>query len=130
MNLGLPSLLLVLVVITHYSYALIAGFYPDVLAASKSWHSVLRAVEAAVLYFAVWALVPSKPAVTRYAAGLACAWGAFESMQIAACRLAFPMDRPPPDAGAYAGLCDKLTGLPVYMATIMVVLFIAVPRKP
>lgn len=127
---GLPSLLLVVVILTHYGYALLASFYPDVQPAAKAWASVLRAVEASVLYFAVWSLVPARPVVVRAAAGVACAWGAFESMQIAACRLAYPMDRPPPDVGQFAGLCDKLTGWPVYMLTITVVLLIAVLRKP
>lgn len=127
---GLPSMLLVLVVVVHYSYALIAGFYPDMLPAARAWASVLRAVEATVLYFAVWSLVPPQPFVARWAAGVACAWGAFESMQIAVCRLAYPMDRPPPDVGQFAGLCDRVTGWPVYMLTITVALLIAVLRKP
>jgi uncharacterized membrane protein (DUF485 family) len=129
-NFSLPSLLLVLVVITHYSYALIAGFYPDMLASAKAWASVLRAIEATLLYFVVWALVPPKPSIVRRAASVACAWGILESVEIGACRLAFPMDRPPPDTGPFQGLCDKVTGWPVYMTTIMVVLFIAVLRKP
>lgn len=127
---GLPSLLLVIVIIVHYSYDLIASFYPDMLASGKAWGSVLRAVEATLLYFIVWALVPLRPAVVRRAASLVCAWGILESVEIGACRLVFPMDRPPPETAPFTGLCDKVTGWPVYMTTIMVVLFIAVLRKP
>ena len=126
---GLPSLLLVLVVLTHYSYDLIAGFYANQLAAAKAWHSVLRAFEATLLYLVVWSLVPQKPTAVRYAAAAACSWGAFESVQIAACRLQYPMDRPPPDTALYTGLCDAATGLPIYMMTVFVVLLIAVLRK-
>jgi hypothetical protein len=125
----LPSLLLVLVVITHYSYDLIASFYANQLAAAKAWHSVLRAVESTVLYLAVWSLVPLKPAAIRYAAALACTWGAAESAQIAACRVLYPMDRPPPDTPLYSGLCDKATGLPLYMMVITAILLVAVLRK-
>jgi hypothetical protein len=92
---GLPSLLLVLVVLTHYSYDLIASFYANQLAAAKAWHSVLRAGEATLLYLVVWSLVPLKPAAVRYGTAVACAWGVFESAQIAVCRLHYPMDRPP-----------------------------------
>jgi len=125
----LPSLLLVLVVAVHYGYALIADFYPDMLPAAKAWASVLRALEAATLYLVVWRLVPLKPATARLAVGAACAWGAIESMQIAVCRLAYPMDRPPPEVGQFAGLCDKVTGWPIYMITITIVILVAVLRK-
>lgn len=127
---GLASLLLVLVIVTHYSYDLIASFYLDMLSSAKAWHSVLRAIEAAVMYFVVWSLIPAEPVRVRYAASLACAWGAFESVQIAACRLVYPMDHPPPDTGPFAGLCDKVTGWPIYMLTVSVVLLFAVLRKP
>jgi hypothetical protein len=127
---GLPSLLLVVVIVTHYGYDLIASFYPDALASAKAWASVLRAVEAVALYFIVLALAPVKPWIVRKAVACACAWGAFESAQIAVCRLAFPMNRPPPEVSQYTGLCDKVTGLPVYMLTVSLVLLVAVLRKP
>ena|SRR5882672_8088738 len=126
---GLPSLLLVLVVITHYSYDLIGGFYPDSLAAAKAWHSVLRAGEATMLYLIVWSLMPRRPMSVYFATTAACAWGVFESMQIAGCRLVFPMDRPPPVTALYTGLCDQAAGWPVYMFTVSVVLLVAVLRK-
>jgi hypothetical protein len=126
---GLPSLLLVLVVLTHYSYDLIASFYANQLAAAKAWHSVLRAGEGTLLYLVVWSLVPLKPTAVRYGAAVACAWGVFESAQIAVCRLQYPMDRPPPDTALYTGLCDTATGLPIYMLTVFIVLCIAVLRK-
>jgi hypothetical protein len=126
---GLPSLLLVLVVTTHYGYALIANAYADPLVASKSWHSVLRAVESTVLYLAVWSLTPREPVGVRCATAIACIWGAAESAQIAGCRLAFPMGQPPPGVSLYTGLCDTATGLPIYMLTVSIVLLVAVLRK-
>lgn len=127
MRFGLPSLLLVLVVITHYGYDLVAS---DSLASAKAWASVLRAIEALALYLIVMSLMPAKPWIVRKAAACACAWGAFESAQIAVCRLAFPMDRPPPEVSSYSGLCDKVTGLPIYLLTVSIVLLVALLRKP
>lgn len=123
-------MLLALVAVVHYGYPLIADFYPNTPQAAKAWASVLRGVEAASLYLVVWGLTPSKPVAARLAVGTACAWGTLESAQIVACRLAYPMSRPPPDVGQFAGLCDKVTGLPVYMLTITVVLLVAVLRRP
>lgn len=122
---GLPSLLLALVVVTHMSYDLIGSFYPDPVRAATAWHSVLRAFEAMALYIIVWTLVPWAPVSARYAASLACAWGALESFQIGACRLMSPMDRPPPKTELYAGLCDLVTGWPVYMLTAILVLLVS-----
>ena len=128
---GLPSLLLVIVAVTHISYDLIASFYPDPAAASRAWGSVLRAFpEATLLYLIVWLLVPWKPVAVRYAVSLVCAWGALESFQIAACRLQFPMGHYAPTVAPYTGLCDIVTGWPIYMATIGLVLLISLVRKP
>lgn len=128
---GLPSLLLVVVVVTHFGYDPIAGFYDPSrqLAAAKAWHGVLRAIESCVLYGVVWYIFPWAPVVARYAISIVCAWGILESGQIAACRLQFPMDRPPPDTGMYSGLCDLLSGLPLYMITLLVALSIATIRN-
>jgi hypothetical protein len=121
---GLQSLLLVLVIAVHYMPDHIGSLYHGrELAAAKAWQLVFRGAEAMLLYLIVWSLVPHKPVIPRYAASLACAWGAFESIQIPACRLQFAMDRPPSeDSRIYAGLCDHVTGLPIYMSTIYVVL--------
>ena len=65
----------------------------------------------------------------RYAVSLVCAWGALESAQIAACRLALPMDRPPPKIPLYTGLCDIVTGWPIYLMTALAVLTVAIHRR-
>jgi hypothetical protein len=125
---GLPSLLLSVVIVSHYGYDLIASFYPDAqqLAAARAWAYVLRGFETAILYTAVLALAP--PAA-RSAFAVACGWGFFESAQVIACRMQYPMDRAPLPTGLYSGLCDKVTGLPVYMLTVFVVLLVLSLRK-
>ena len=125
---GLPSLLLAMVVISHYGYYLIASFYPEPqqLAVARAWAYVLRAFEAVILYTAVLALAP---AVMRSALAVACGWGIFESAQVIACRMQYPMDRVPPTVTLYAGLCDRVTGLPVYMLTVFAVLLVLSLRK-
>lgn len=128
---GLPSLLLVIVVVTHMSYEPIASFYANPGVAARSWASVLRAFpEATLLYLIVWLLFPWRPLLPRLAISAACAWGAIESFQIAACRLQFPMGAPPPNVQPYTGLCDLVTGWPIYMTTIAVVLALSCLGRP
>lgn len=122
---GLASLLLIIVAVTHLGYDPIGGLYADPERAGKAWHVVLRAFpEATLLYMLVWLLAPWKPLAVRYGASMACAWGMLESFEIAACRLQFPMDRPPPDAKVYTGLCDIVTGKPIYLITVVIVMLI------
>jgi hypothetical protein len=128
---GLPSLLLVIVAITHTSYDLIGSFYENPVRAAATWHHVLRAFpEATLLYLIVWSLIPWKPISVRIAGSLICAWGALESFQIAACRVVYPMDQPPPKTELYAGLCDAVSGWPIYMLTIAVVLLVSLLTRP
>ncbi len=126
---GLPSLLLVVVAVTHVGYDPISTLYEHPLAAAKAWHSVLRAIESLVLYLVVWSLTPWAPVKVRYAVSLVCAWGALESLQIAACRLALPMDRPPPNVPPGSGMCDLVTGWPIYLLTTLAVLAVAILPK-
>jgi hypothetical protein len=128
---GLPSLLLLIVAVTHMGYDLIGSYYPDPAAASRAWASVLRAFpEATLLWLTVWLLIPWKPVVPRLAGSAVCAWGALESFQIAACRLQFPMGKYAPTVKPYTGLCDLVTGWPIYMLTIALVLVISFVRSP
>jgi hypothetical protein len=129
---GLPSLLLAIVAITHMAYDPIASLYDtNPSRAAAAWHHVLRAFpEATLLYLIVWLLIPYRPVTVRYACSAVCAWGALESFQIAACRLQFPMNQPPPKTELYVGLCDVVTGWPIYMLTIGVVLCISSLREP
>jgi len=129
-DLFLPSLLLIVVVLAHASYDVIGSFYPDPVAAGKAWAYVLRGFEATMLYLIVWLLLPWEPISTRIAGSVVCAWGALESFQISACRLQFPMGQPPPSMKPFTGLCDTVTGAPIYMVTITIVLLISFLRQP
>lgn len=117
---GLPSLLLLIVAVTHMGYDPIATLYPDEnqLAAAKAWQHVLRAFpEATLLWLTVWLLIPWNPIAVRLGGSIVCCWGALESFKIAACRLQFPMDRKPPATPLFGGLCDTATGWPIYTMT-------------
>ncbi len=129
-SLRFPSILLLVVAITHMGYDPIGSLYAtNQLRAATAWHSVLRGFEATILWLAVWALLPWKPVLVRYAGSGICAWGALESFQIPACRLQYPMNLPPPKTDLYTGLCDLVTGWPIYMLTIAAVLLVCCFRK-
>lgn len=83
-----------------------------------AWEYVLFAAEATVLWLAVGA---STRLVSLQAAA---AWGAMEGSQRAACRLALPMDAPPPKVPGLT-LCDAATGLPMSWASLVAALFVA-----
>lgn len=123
LNFGLPSLLILLVGITHIGYDVLASFYPEYPRASAAWFYILRGVEGTILYCIVWALTPWRPAHVRLAVSVACAWGALEEFQTAACRFALGFDKVP-TPGPYQGLCDVATGWPVYALTLMAVLLV------
>lgn len=127
----LASLLLLIVAITHIGPDNIGSFYDNPVRAASAWHSVLRAFpESTLLYLLVWLLTPWKPVSVRYAVSAVCAWGGVESFQIAACRLQYPMNQPPPKTELYTGLCDVVTGWPVYMLTIGAVLLVVFLTRP
>lgn len=127
-SLALPSILLAMLALAHIAPDVIGSFYPkDVqVRAATTWQFVLRAFESTLLYLIVWLLTPWRPVVPRIAVSAVCAWAATESFMIAACRLQFPMDRPAPKTELYTGLCDKATGLPIYMLTIAILLVMLV----
>jgi hypothetical protein len=83
-----------------------------------AWEAVLFAVEVAVLW--LWVGASSRLIALQAAA----TWGAMESAQRGACRLAFPMDRPPPKVQGQ-NLCDIATGLPVSWVSVVAALFVA-----
>lgn len=120
---GLPSLLLIVVAITHLAPDLMGSFYPGrEVPAAKAWQLVFRGGEAFLLYLIVWSLVPWKPVIVRIACSVACAWGAIESLQISVCRAAFDMTRPPAeDTELYKGLCNYVTGFPIYGITMVII---------
>ncbi len=127
---GIPSCLLILVAIVHIGSAHIASsLYPGSALARRNVESVLRAFEAMMLYLAVWTGMPWKPVARRIATSLICAWGAFESFQIGACRLFFPLDQSAPFVPEGKGLCDLVTGWPIYQLTLCAILLICCLRE-
>lgn len=128
---ALQSWLLVLVLLVHIGADHISEFlYPGSSLARRNVTSVLRAFEAMMLFLALWAMTPWKPLGKRYATSLICFWGAFESFQIGACRMFFPLDQPSPTVPDGQGLCDLVTGWPIYRMTLFTVLAIALIRRP
>lgn len=122
---GLATLLLFLVIGTHYTYDLIAAYYPDPHSAARAIFYVLRGVEGSILYLIVWALVPLRPMHVRLSCSTVCAWGALEEAQTAICRASVGITNNP-STGQYHGLCDFVTGIPVYMLTLLAVVLVFV----
>lgn len=121
---GLASLLLVLVVVTHYAYEPLAGFYANQRQAAQAIFYALRGVEGAVLYLVVWSLTPFRPLSVRLAVSTVCAWGALEEAQTAVCMAAKGFGAGKVATAPYAGLCDAVTGWPIYMGTLLLVLLL------
>lgn len=119
-----PSLLLVMVAVTHYGYQPLADFYADTDKAARAIFYVLRGIEGCALYALVWWLAPKSGAGFRVGLAIACAWGMLESAQTSVCRIAAGIGQSvaPP---AYHGLCDVVTGLPIYGMTALVALVVA-----
>lgn len=118
---GLPSLLLVLVAVTHYGPPFLAGLYPDPDSVVRAWFYILRGIEGALLFCVVWALAPHTPTFMRYGVALTCAWGALEEAQTAICRAAIGIEKKA-QVGLFEGLCDVATGWPIYMTVVSLVL--------
>ena len=59
----------------------------------------------------------------RLAVSTVCAWGALEEAQTAVCMAANGFGGKVATA-PYAGLCDAVTGLPIYMGTLLLVLLL------
>lgn len=78
-----------------------------------AWESALYGLEAALLWLALGASVAVIPVQA------VAAYGAMEGAQRAACRLAFPMDRPPPKLNPGENLCDRASGMPASWASLM-----------
>jgi len=97
----LAALILALVASVHYGYKPLAEMYPDTARAARAWSYVLQAGEGATLYLLVAFLACIVAAATRSWAllpplALGCIWGAAEDTQRVVCRVAYPMDKPPP----------------------------------
>lgn len=124
MSKGLATLLLVLVLGTHYAPELLADLYGDPAKAARALFYVARGIEGSVLFATVWALAPRKPRGAFVGITLACCWGALEEAQTAVCRLSIGIANTA-TAGRFSGLCDAATGLPIYALTMFLALALA-----
>lgn len=106
--------LLVLVALLHYAPEHVAAIAGGTEAA---WAYVASGIEACALWFAVG--LSSRAVAVRAVA----AWGAFESFERAACRLAFPMNYPPRVGGQ--NLCSVATGMDTQWLGFLAALFVA-----
>lgn len=120
----LASVLLVLVAMTHYGYDLLAQAFDDAEAAARALFYVLRGIEGFALFGVVWMLAPRRPRPAYIGLSLACAWGMLEEAQTSVCRLAQGIQNVV-SPGPFRGLCDVVTGLPIYMLTAGLVLVVA-----
>lgn len=156
----LAALILALITAVHYGTDLAAiSFYPDAEFSHvrKILYYVARSIEGAaqyiviaVLAIALWrakslmrmkAKEPGRvkgAAVLSSATGLVamvCCWGALEHLQAAVCRLSLGISNRVPSGPPLTGICDDLSGVPLYALGVGVVAFIAAviaahPREP
>lgn len=119
----LGFILFATVLATHYGYDPLASFWPDPAQAAQAWFYILRGVAGVVVFMAVIALLPqSKEA--HLALAVSC-WGIVEEGETTVCGLAQGIGNVP-IAGPWRGLCDELTGMPVYALSLAAVLAVVI----
>lgn len=113
---------------------LLANYLPEVMAGAglgtlAAWFVVARGLQAAALWWIVGRLVEAlsdarRDLVPYRQPGLiVCSYGIFEAIQVPICRLAFPMDRAPPQHPE--GLTGA-AGLPTYQVAPLLMMLCAV----
>lgn len=120
-------MLLCLVLITHYAYEPLASLYSNEDQAARVIFYVLRGMEGTILFGLVWLLAPRTPRPARYGVALACLWGMLEEAQTAICQLAVGITGDDTHL-PFQGLCDVVTGWPIYMGTVSAALILAALR--
>ena len=122
----MPALLLILAAAAHLLPEHVAAWTGGTLAA---WSYVAYGVEAAALWALAFAAAPALCGARRaavVAAQAVCVWGFFESAQRAACRLALPMDQPPPKMAPGQNICDVATSMPLSLLSLVAALALVV----
>jgi hypothetical protein len=109
-----------------FGLAALTHLMPGVLASTfghsqAAWEYVWYGVEAAGLWAYLGGKIGSKGGLGLT---LVCLWGYFESIQ-RSCRLAFPMNQPPPKLLPGQNLCDVAIGLPMTWFSLIAALFVA-----
>lgn len=143
----LSALLLVLIGVVHYGGDLLADLYADPEAVRRAIYYVARSFEGATQYAVIAVLViavrrekllrikAAEPGSVKGAAVLlssatglvavVCCWGALEHLQAGICRLSLGVSNRVPSGQPLTGICDDLTGVPLYALGLGVVAFIA-----
>lgn len=118
---ALGCALLALVAVVHFGYEPVADWlYPDVRdRAVRALFYIFRGVEGFALYVVLLAISRRNLPIAA-----ACCWGALENAQTAVCRAAIGI-RGDAVAGPYSGLCDVVSGAPVYCLTAFAALVVA-----
>jgi hypothetical protein len=122
----MPALLLILAAAAHLLPEHLATWAGGTQAA---WYYATSGAEAAALWALAFAAAPAvcaAPRATVIAARAVCVWGFFESVQRSACRLALPMDRPPPKMLPGQNICEVVTDLPLSLLSLAAALTLVV----
>lgn len=115
--------LLLVVLLTHYGYPVLAHAHPDPATAARAWFYVLRGVEGAVLFAVLGVLLKANEG-----AAVVCWWGCVEESQTAVCRLSSGIDNPvTPEL--MQGLCGAVTGLPVWELSLTLALYLSLKLR-
>lgn len=144
----LAALLLALIAVVHYGGDHLATLYEDVAVAQRGIYYVARSFEGVTQYAVIGLLAialrrekllmrikATEPGSVKGAAVLfssatglvavVCCWGAIEHLQAGVCRLSLGVSNRVPSGPPLTGICDDLTGLPLYALGMGVVAFIA-----
>lgn len=116
----LPALLVGLTLGRHHFVDFAALAFDNVQHARRALFYVAGGVVSAGLYGLVWLLTPWKPAHTRIAVALVCAWGILEESQVAICRVGLGLNQPAPTVHQWRGLCDQLSGVPISTMSLVI----------
>lgn len=118
----LAAALLAAVAVVHYGLGPVSSLWPDPDAAHRALFYIGQGLKGCLLWACVAALVPRRMVSAPVFA--VCGWGFFEDAQVAICRAAVGIDSIP-SPGPWRGVCDDLTGLPLYLVGLSIGLVVA-----
>jgi len=144
----LAALCLLLVALPHYGTDWLAMGHEDQEGARRAIYYVMRSFEGAIQYVLIAGLsvrlatLPAKFSLGERASdprramkgaailsslivAAVCCWGAVEHLQAGVCRLIVGIANGPPPVAMLSGLCDGLTGLPLYALGLAAAAFLA-----
>lgn len=135
---SLAAVLLAMLAVVHYGPDVLAYAYPDHDAARRAIYYIARSIEGAIQYAVIalltWWGRPKEASRSKDAAPtispallvvLPCCWGVIEHLQAGVCRLSIGIANRPPPGAALTGICDEISGLPLYALGLGAVAFLA-----